>query len=99
MDSFFNADSFKNFIDVGTKAINVIAKLVDAIGGGGNALLMLGTTASRVLGNTVAREVTSLVTNFRNAKDNAQLFNDELAYVKNDLNTKGISADVEALKA
>ena len=99
MDSFFNADSFKNFVDFGTKAVNIIAKLVDAIGGGGNALLMLGTTASRVLGNTVAREVTSLVTNFRNARDNAELFNNELAYVQNDLNTKGISADVEALKA
>jgi TP901 family phage tail tape measure protein len=49
--NLFDSDSFKDVIDLFTKVIEQVAMFTDAIGGGGNALLMLGSIATNVWGD------------------------------------------------
>ena len=70
IDSFADSDSFKGLIDVGTTVLNVLSDIVDGIGGGGTAALMLGSTLSKVFSKSLATEIGNFVINIRNAKDN-----------------------------
>jgi len=86
IQAFANGDSFKGFIDAGTTALTLLTSLVDSIGGGGNAILALGSIATSVFSNIIGKEINSLVTNFQNAKFNAEQLNQVIE------NTRSIAA-------
>lgn len=86
IQAFANGDSFKGFVDLGTEAVKMITSLVDSIGGGGNAILALGSIATSVFSGIISKEINSLVTNFQNAKFNAEQLNQVIA------NTKSVAA-------
>lgn len=91
IQSFVNGDSFKGFIDFGTDALNLAADLVDSIGGGGTALLALGSIATSVFSGVISKEINSLITNFQNAKFNAEQLNQVIAQTKAMASVEGIS--------
>ena len=70
-DSLFNSDSFKDLIDVFSFAIDRTADFVDAIGGGGNALLALGSIGTRVFSKQIAESLMVTSKNMNVVKQNA----------------------------
>ena len=86
IQSFADSDSFKGFVDLGTEAIRMITLLVEGIGGGGNAILALGSIATSVFSGVISKELNSLITNFQNAKFNAEQLKQVMA------NTKSVAA-------
>ena len=79
--SMIDSDSYKNLIDVGTVGLQFIANFIEAIGGGGNALLMLGSIATQVFSGIIAKQINNVVTNMRNAKQNVQIVNNAVAEI------------------
>lgn len=69
-DAFFDSDSMKDLIDLVTKAVEGFANLIEAVGGGGNALMMLGSVAGRVLGPQIGSFVGTWVRNQQNLNYN-----------------------------
>ena len=98
IQSFADSDSFKGFVDLGTEAIKMMTSLVEGIGGGGNAILALGSIATSVFSGVISKEINSLVTNFQNAKFNAEQLNQVIANTKSVAAIEGIS-DNKAVQA
>ena len=71
-DSLFDSESFKDLIDIITGLVDGLGDFVDAIGGGGNALVMLGTIALRVFDKQIAQGLTNLINNSRIAVTNME---------------------------
>ena len=53
-DSFIDSDSMKGGIDALTKVLELLSDFTDAIGGGGNMLLLLGSIVTRVFNQQIA---------------------------------------------
>lgn len=70
--AMIDSDSFKGLVDFGTQAVTMFANFIEAIGGGGNALLTLGSIAGNVFGNVIAKEIDGFVTNMKKGQENAQ---------------------------
>ena len=98
IQAFANGDSFKGFVDLGTEAVKMMTSLVEGIGGGGNAILALGSIATSVFSGIISKEINSLVTNFQNAKFNAEQLNQVIANTKSVAAIEGIS-DNKAVQA
>ena len=60
IQAFANGDSFKGFIDLGTQALNLLTKMVDSIGGGGNAILAFGSILTRVFSKQISSQIASI---------------------------------------
>ena len=58
-------------IDLLTDFINVFTRFIDGIGGGRNALLMLGSTAATVFSKQISAGITHAIQSFTRMKDNA----------------------------
>lgn len=71
--SMVDSDSYKNMIDVATSGITLFANFIQSIGGGGNALLMLGSIFTQVFSGTIAKEINGIITNMNNMRHNAQI--------------------------
>ena len=99
MDSILDSDSMKDFVDVGTNVLNLLAKFVDNIGGGGNLLLSLGGIATSVFSKSIGNEINKVIVNFQNAKYNAQLFQQQLDYIKQDLTGQGYGEVIDDVAA
>ena len=69
-DSIFDEDSIKNVADIITRIVENLSSFVQAIDGGGNALLMLGSTAMRVFDVQIARGLATTISNLRKVKQN-----------------------------
>ena len=76
--SLIDTDSFKGLVDIGTGLTNAFGQFMQSIGGGGNALLLLGGTLTSLFSGTIGKEINSWVVNFQNIKENARLVNLEL---------------------
>ena len=98
IQAFANGDSFKGFIDAGTTALSLLTDLVNSIGGGGNAILALGSIATSVFSNVIGKEINSLVTNFQNAKFNAEQLNQVIENTRSMAAIEGIG-DNRAVQA
>ena len=70
-DSLFETKSFNNLLDGITGAVNLLGNFADAIGGGGNALLLLGTIGTQVFSKHIASGLATTIMNFQTAKENA----------------------------
>ena len=80
-DAFFDSDSMKDFIDFLTVAVDGFANLTAAIGGGGNMLLFLGSTAMRVFSVQIANGISGFINNLQAAKFNANQLTAQLELV------------------
>lgn len=69
--SMVDSDSYKSMIDVATSGITLFANFIQSIGGGGNALLMLGSIATQVFSGTIAKEISNSIIQ---ARTNKQIF-------------------------
>ncbi len=69
-DSFTNADSLKDLVDVLTVVINLSGDFIDSIGGGGNALMSLGAIATRIFSSQIAEGIQTSINNFSAWKNN-----------------------------
>ena len=82
MDSLFNADSFKGWIDAGTMGLGFLSNLVDAIGGGGNALLSLGSIATQVFSKNISQGINTALTNLTGFAANAKALTAQLDVIR-----------------
>lgn len=87
-DSILDEESINTVVDLIGGAASGMATLVDSVGGGGNALLGLGSIATTVFSKQIAQGISTTITNFQNAKSNAQQLSAELQILQQ---FKGIS--------
>ena len=78
-DAFFDSESMKDFIDGLTVVVDGVANLIEAIGGGGNMLLMLGSTAVRVFSVQLSGAITGFIANIQASKFNIQQLEAQIA--------------------
>lgn len=71
-DSLFNAESFNNILDILTDSVDLFGNFIDGIGGGGTALLGLGSIATKVFSKQISGGIATAIKNFRNMKYNAE---------------------------
>lgn len=77
-DSLFETKSFNNLLDGITGAVDLLGNFADAIGGGGNALLLLGTIGTQVFSKHIASGLATTIMNFQTAKENATQLSAEM---------------------
>lgn len=90
IQSFADSDSFKGFIDIGTNVINLFTKFIDTIGGGGTAVLGLGSIFTSVFSGVISRQINNFVTNIQNAKSNQQQLKQVIEQTQNMAQMEGI---------
>ena len=81
-DSMFNTESFNKLLDVITLVVNGLGDFVDGIGGGGNALLALGSIATTVFSKQISSGIVTTISNFKALKDNTKQVNDSMDLLK-----------------
>ena len=81
-DSMFNTESFNKVLDVITLAVNGLGDFVDGIGGGGNALLALGSIATMVFSKQISSGIMTTISNFKAMKDNTDQVNASMDLLK-----------------
>lgn len=77
-DSLFETKSFNNLLDGITGAVDLLGNFADAIGGGGNVLLALGSIGSKVFSKQLAGGIATFINNMQTAKNNATQLRAEL---------------------
>ena len=87
--ALIDEDDLKGLVDFGTGAVNLFGNLIQSIGGGKNAILALGSIFTQVFSGTIAKQINNLVTNFQNARNNAQLLRNDIENLKTFQNSKG----------
>ena len=80
--SLIDSESFGGIIDILTTGTNLLSNFIQAIGGGGSALLGLGGIATQVFSGVIAKEINNAVINFQNMRFNAQQTQKELEMVR-----------------
>ena len=60
MDSLLNTDSMKEFVDLGTGIVNILAKIVDVAGGGGTAILAIGSALTTLFSKQIGAEINNI---------------------------------------
>lgn len=67
--ALINENEIKGVVDVLTQATNLLGIFIEGLGGGSNALLTLGSIATSVFSDTIAKEINNIIINFQNADD------------------------------
>lgn len=98
IQAFSDTDSFKGLVDIGTNLLNIFTQLVDAIGGGGNALLSFGAILTRVFSKNIATQISNIATNIQNTFSDKSIIAQAQATAKALAGTAGIQNN-EAVKA
>lgn len=80
--SMIDSDSFKGLVDFGTGAVTVFANLIEAIGGGGTAILGLGGIFTNVFSGIISRQITNVVTHFQTLKSNAEQLKQDINFTQ-----------------
>ena len=70
--SLIDSESFGNVIELLTTGTNLLGTFIQAIGGGGTALLGLGGIATQVFSGVISKEINNAIVNFQNMKSNIQ---------------------------
>ena len=81
-DSILDTNSINTVVDLIGNAANGMATFVDSVGGGGNALLGLGSIAVNVFSKQIASGINTTITNFQNARENVQALKSEIEALK-----------------
>lgn len=69
--SLFNAESFKDILDILTTLVDKVGDFTDALGGGGNVLAMLVPLMGKLFSASIADSAATFITNFQNAQNKA----------------------------
>lgn len=77
-DSFVDNEGVNGLIDGFTLLTNGVANFIEAIGGGGNALLTFGSIATRVFNKQLAKSINTTFQNSRIDKHNANKIDKEI---------------------
>lgn len=88
-----DSKSTNNLIDVLTGLTTGMANFVEAIGGGGDALLMFGSIGTQVFSKQIAKGVGTMINNFKVAQENMAQLDAELEIIKQ---FEGINIDDSA---
>lgn len=78
----FDADSFKDFIDIAATAIDLLANFVEGLGGGGTVLFALIPTLTNIFSKNIAQGLATTTTNLLNARENAEILDNALLSVR-----------------
>lgn len=81
-DAMIDSESTNQLIDIFTMATEGVANWIEAIGGGGNALLNLGTIATKVFSKQISSGINTVIENFKSAKYNTKQLADQLSGLK-----------------
>lgn len=76
--SLIDSESFGNVIELLITGTNLLGGFIQAIGGGGTALLGLGGIATQVFSGVLTKEINSAITNFENLRYNEQMTREEI---------------------
>lgn len=96
-DSLINADSMKPLIDGLTTVVNLAAKFVDALGGGGNVLITLGGVAANVFSKQLTDGVMTFANNLTLASKQADEIKVKLQTLQESRNIKGLDENTKGL--
>lgn len=88
-----DSKSTRNLIDVLTGLVTGMANFTEAVGGGGNALLLFGSVGAQVFSKQIAQGITTIINNFKTAKENVIQLNAQLEVMQQ---FKGININDEA---
>ena len=80
--ALFDSESFKDLLGILTGLTEGLGNFIEGIGGGGNALLMLGSTAMRVFDKQIAEGLSTSIWNIKNAKENTEKLNEAINNLK-----------------
>ena len=69
-DSLLKPEIVNNFVDIVTTVVTKIETLIDSVGGGGNALTLLGSSLLSLFTGKISNGITTFVTNLKNMKYN-----------------------------
>ena len=89
-DSILDTDSINTVVDLIGNAASGMATFVDSIGGGGNALLGLGSIAMNVFSKQIANGINTTITNFQSARENAQALKSEIEALRQIQNSQAM---------
>lgn len=89
-DSILDTNSINTVVDLIGNAANGMATFVDSVGGGGNALLGLGSIAVNVFSKQIASSINTTITNFQNARENVQALKSEVEALKQIQNSQAM---------
>lgn len=89
-DSVLDTDTINNILDGLTNVLKLFTNFIDSIGGGGNALLLLGSTFTKVFHNQIGKEIGNLIINMRSAKDQAQELTAQMQLINLFKNSQGM---------
>lgn len=78
-DSLLDEDTVNGFADGLTVIFTRMESLVDSIGGGSGALLMLGSVATKVFSKQISQGIITTINNIKAAKDNVSQLQAEMA--------------------
>lgn len=94
--SFFDSESFKDILDFLTKLVEILDDFVDTVGGGGVVLTTLSSLLLQLGSKQISQGISTMVTNFQNAHENAEKINTILANLK-EFSFKGIDSTVDKI--
>lgn len=77
-DSILDTSTINDLIDALTKAVALLTQFIDSIGGGTNAIVMLGSTLTSVFSKQIGSEIGNLVLRFKDAKEASQQLTGQL---------------------
>ena len=94
--SFFDSESFKDILDFLTKLVEILDDFVDTVGGGGVVLTVLSSALLQLGSKQISQGISTMVTNFQNAHENAEKINTVLTNLK-EFSFKGIDSTVDKI--
>lgn len=90
-----DSKSTRSLIDVLTELVTGMANFTEAVGGGGNALLLFGSIGTQIFSKQIAQGIATMISNFRAAKENATQLQAELQILQQ---FKGININDSATR-
>ena len=90
-DALIDEEDMKGLITAAANIVNVFGSFIQSIGGARGALLAFGSIAMQVFSGTISKQISNLVLNLQNAKQNQALLNQEIQKVKFLSQSKGYS--------
>ena len=92
--SLIDSESFGNVIELLTTRTNLLGTFIESIGGGGTALLGLGSTAIQVFSGVIAKEINNVIVNYQNMKSNIEQIQIEMQKTREFAQSQGFSDGV-----
>ena len=100
-DSLLDTKTINTFLNGLTKVLNLFTNFIDGIGGGGNVLLLFGSTFIKVFQKQIGTEIGNFILRIQQAKDitqqlTAQMQNIQLFKQSQGMQTTGVNELVNA---